>query len=500
MENGYTPRQRIGLLLGPALFVVLLMLPAPPGMSQAALAVAAVAALMAVWWVTEAIPIPATAILPIVCFPVLGVMDSAETTRNYANHLIYLFLGGFWIAAAMQKWGLHKRIALHIVRRVGTRLDQIVLGFMIATALLSMWISNTATAMMMLPIAMAIIRQAAPSPASRGGEPSGPYAAFATGLMLGIAYAASLGGIATIIGTPPNAVLVGVVETLYGQRLSFAAWMMFAVPLSVTMLLLTWLYLVRFAFPIKGQRLAGGSSVFDEALARLGSATRQERWVLGVFVLVAGLWMFRGLVDIPVLSKVHDSTIAMAGAVALFVIPSNLRQGEFLLDWQTAVRIPWDVILLFGGGFALAKGFEVSGLALWIGQQLSFLGGAGWVVIVVAVGALAIYLTELTSNTATASMLLPVVASLAAGAGIHPYGPMVAAAVGASFAFMLPVATPPNAIVYASGAVSIPQMARAGLWLNLIGLLLLTLAVGWLLPWVWGVNLGALPPDFVGPP
>ena len=283
MASAYTRRQRIGLVLGPALFAVLLSLPAPPGMSEPALGVAAVAALMAVWWVSEAIPIPATALLPIVCFPVLGVMDSAETTRNYANHLIYLFLGGFWIAAAMQRWNLHRRIALHIVRRVGTRLDQIVLGFMIATALLSMWISNTATAMMMLPIAMAIIAQASSSPTAGGGEQAGPQAVFATGLMLGIAYAASLGGVATIIGTPPNAILVGVVETLYGQRISFAAWMMFAAPLSVTMLLLTWLYLVRFAFPLKGHRLAGGASVFDEELARLGRATRQERWVLGVF-------------------------------------------------------------------------------------------------------------------------------------------------------------------------------------------------------------------------
>ena len=485
-------------MLGPVCFLAVYMLPLPKAMPAEALAVAAVAVLMAIWWVTEAIPIPVTALIPIALFPGLGIMGSADTTANYANHLIYLFLGGFWIAASIEKWGLHRRIALHILRLVGSRPDRIVLGFMLATAFLSMWLSNTATAMMMLPMGTAIINQTMPAGDARVAAPGvqAPQACFATALMLGIAYAASIGGIATLIGTPPNAVLAGVVETLYGQRISFGAWLAFGLPLSLVMLFLCWLYLTRIAFRSEVKYLATSHAYVTDELHKLGPASKEERRVLVVFVAVASAWILRGLADLTALTLVHDSTIAISGALLLFVIPSNLARGEFLLDWKTAVRIPWDVIILFGGGFALAHGFQESGLTTWIGQQLSIFQGTNTILIVLVVSIVTIFLTELTSNTATAGMLLPVFASLAAGAGIHPYGPMVAAALAASFAFMLPVATPPNAIVYASRCVSILQMARAGFWLNMLGIVMIVLSVWAVLPLLWGFPLDQFPAGF----
>lgn len=495
---GFSRRQGLGLLLGPACFLAVYLLPLPKAMPPEALAVAAVAVLMAIWWVTEAIPIPATAVIPIALFPALGIMGSADTTANYANHLIYLFLGGFWIAAGIEKWGLHRRIALHILRLVGNRPERIVLGFMLATAFLSMWLSNTATAMMMLPMGTAIVSQTMAAGDARVATPGAqpPQACFATALMLGIAYAASIGGVATLIGTPPNAVLAGVVETLYGQRISFGAWLAFGLPLSLVMLLLCWLYLTRIAFRSEMKHLATSDAYIEDELQRLGPASKEERRVLMVFVAVASAWILRGLVDLSALTLVHDSTIAMTGALLLFMIPSNLARGEFLLDWKTAVKIPWDVIILFGGGFALAHGFQESGLTAWIGQQLPIFQGANPILIVLMVSTVTIFLTELTSNTATASMLLPVFASLAAGAGIHPYGPMVGAALAASFAFMLPVATPPNAIVYASRCVSIPQMARAGFGLNILGIVMIVLGVSAVLPWLWGFSLDQFPTGF----
>lgn len=470
-------------------------------MPPQAQAVAAVALLMATWWVTEAIPIPATALIPIALFPVLGVMGSADTTANYANHLIYLFLGGFWIAASIEKWGLHRRIALHILRLVGNRPDRVVLGFMLATAFLSMWLSNTATAMMMLPMGTAIVKETLATrdgPLSApGGQPAQP--AFATALMLGIAYAASIGGVATLIGTPPNAVFAGVAETLYGQRISFAEWLAFGLPLALAMLLSCWLYLTRIAFRSELRQLATSDTYIGSELQKLGRASKQERRVLMVFCAVASAWILRGLIDFKPLALVHDSTIAITGALLLFLIPSNLARGEFLLDWKTAVKIPWDVIILFGGGFALAAGFQESGLTAWVGEQLAIFQGTSIIVLVLMVATMTIFLTELTSNTATASMLLPVIASLAAGAGIHPYGPMVAATLAASFAFMLPVATPPNAIVYASRCVTIQQMARAGFWLNLFGIVMIVLAVSTVLPLLWDFSLAQVPVGFPDP-
>ncbi len=460
-------RSTLGLYLGPAAFMLLVLLPVPDGMTVEAWRLAAVAVWMAVWWISEAIPIPATALLPIVLFPLLGIMPANTVTRSYAHHLIYLFMGGFMIAIAMERWNLHKRIALHVIHWVGTGPTRVVLGFMLATALLSMWISNTATAMMMVTIGLAVLKQLC-SEAQRESSPLG------TALMLGIAYAASIGGVATIIGTPPNAILAGVLDQNYAIDLGFGDWMLFALPLSLCMLLLSWWYLTHIAFPLRGLELPETAGHIREQLDSLGQMSRAEKRVAWVFGIVAALWISRGLIDWEPFKLVKDSTIAIAGALTLFVIPADWKQRTFLLDWQSAVRIPWDIIILFGGGFALAAGFSETGLTTWLAEQLQVLKGVPTLWVILAVGLLVIFLTEITSNTATASLLLPVLGALSQAIELAPMILMVTATLCASFAFMLPVATPPNAIVFASRCIHIPQMAKAGFWLNLLGVLLIT--------------------------
>ena len=492
-------RSKLGLFLGPLLFLSMLFLPPPEGMSAQGMHVAAVAVLMAVWWLSEAIPIPATALLPIALFPLLGVMDGADVTRSYANHLIYLFLGGFMIAVAMQKWNLHHRIALHTIRMVGVTPDRIMLGFMVATAFLSMWISNTATTMMMMTIGVAVLDEIGADIRQSGGavDTRPGHFMFGTALMLGIGYAASIGGVATLIGTPPNAIFAGVVEKTYGYSISFTDWMAFGLPLSVVMLFVTWYYLTRLVFRCEIAEVPGGRITIRRQLAELGPISREEKLVAVVFVTVALLCILRGLLKPEGLEEVEDSTIAILGALLLFVIPANLKKREFLLDWQTAVKIPWDIIVLFGGGFALAQGFSESGLTSWLAAQLAVLKGVNLALVAgVFIGLNLLIclcltlLTELTSNTATASLILPVMGALAAAIGVHPFGLMVAAVVAASFAFMLPVATPPNAIVFSSRYVTMLQMFRAGAWLNLIGVLLVSAFVYLLLPLIWDIRLG----------
>jgi len=486
-------RQKVGLLLGPVLFGAVYLMPLPRGMDPTALAVAAVAVLMAIWWITEAIPIPATSLLPIVLFPCLGVMTTAATTPSYAHELIFLFLGGFLLAIAMEKWKLHRRVALRTIALVGVGPSRIVLGFMVATAFLSMWVSNTATAMMMLPIGAAVLEQARESIQAKGipGIDTRPqHFRFGTVLMLGICYAASIGGVATLIGTPPNTVFAAMADKLFGQQVGFASWMLFGVPLSALMLLLAWVILVKVAYPMHLDELPGGRELVRTELQRLGPMTRPERLVLVVFAATAAAWIIRGFVATTMVS---DTTIAIAGALALFIIPADLRKGEFLLDWESAVRLPWGVMLLFGGGLALAKGVTDSGLADWIGQQLSLLHGLNPTVFLTVVAVLTFCMTEMTSNTATATLLMPIMGAAAVGMGIHPFGPMVTAAVASSYAFVLPVATPPNAVIYASGYVTIRQMAKAGVILNLVGAVLIALFASVLLPVLWHFDMLVLP-------
>ncbi|MGH9379076.1 MAG: SLC13 family permease [Thermoanaerobaculia bacterium] len=474
--HGTPIRGRIGLLLGPALFALLLLLPRPDGLPVEGQRVAAVAVLMATWWMTEALPLAATALLPIVLFPALGVLSAGESTAPYANHLIFLFLGGFFLAASLQRWGLHRRIALSVVAVVGTGARTVVRGFMLATAFLSAWISNTATTVMMLPIATAIL-------GLLEEDETGPLG---TPLMLGIAYAASIGGIATLIGTPPNAVFAAAAEELLGRTIGFLEWMYVGVPVAVIMLGITWWLLVHVLHPLPGGSSAAVATktVVRRERAALGRMARGEWTTAIVAALTALAWVLREPKEIGAgtmpgiatyLPQAADSTIAVAGALLLFSIPVSLERGEFALDWETARRIPWGILLLFGGGLSLARAFDVSGLAAWIGDRVTLFGALPTIGLVAVVAVVFLLLTELTSNTATATMGMPLMAGVAAGVGTDPLPLMATAALASSMAFMLPVATPPNAIVFGSGRVTIAQMARAGLWLNLIGAALISL-------------------------
>lgn len=497
-KRSYSPSQLIGLILGPFLFIMMLLFFAPEELSQSGIAIAASTVWIATWWITEAVPIPVTSLLPLVLFPMTEGLEMGATASSYGDETVFLFMGGFMIALAMEKWNLHRRIALTIISLIGTNMDRIVLGFMVATGFLSMWISNTATAMMMVPIGLAIIYQVSDALKDDDSiDTSKENFGFGKALMLGIAYSASLGGVATLIGTPPNTLLAGAIDTMYGIELSFAKWMLFGVPLAWTFIIIVWFYLVKFAYPSKLKELPGGQAVITNEKDKLGRASMEEKLVFAVFCLAAFSWITRTFLLSNFINGLSDGVIAIAFAVILFIIPSISKPGDHLLDWETAVKLPWGILLLFGGGLAIAAGFVESGLSDWIGEQLIGLQGVSLIVVILSVATLVIFLTEITSNTATASMMFPIMASLAVALGFHPYALMVAAAVAASCAFMLPVATPPNAVVFGSGYLRIPDMAKAGFALNLIGIVLVTLTIYFVLPFVWGIDLTVIPDTFI---
>lgn len=486
------PVQRVGLFAGPVLALLLLLFPPPAGLDPVGWQTAAVAVLMAIWWMTEAIPIPVTALLPLALFPLLGVLPMTGAAAPYSNPLIFLFFGGFVLALAMERWNLHKRIALAIMAAVGTGPTHIVLGFMLATAFLSMWISNTATAAMMFPIGVAVAGLLRPSQPEGSTDPA-PFN-FGIALMLAIAYGASIGGIATIIGTPPNAVFAAAASEILGKPIGFLQWMGVGVPLVLVFLPLAWFLLVYVLFPLgdsDSSRLKAdeASAILAEERVALGAMGRGERRVAAVFAATALAWVFRepkviGPVRVPgledALPGLTDAGIAILAALVLFVLPTRLGRGEFVMDWPTARKLPWGVLLLFGGGLSLARAMETSGLAAWIGEGVLGLAQVPPLLILLAVATLFIFLTELTSNTATATMAMPIMAGVAGGLGFDPTTLMATAAIATSMAFMLPVATPPNAIVFASDDLTIPIMARAGLWMNMISVVLVTAAGGWL--------------------
>ncbi len=483
----------IGLIAGPLVFTLLMFGTGISGLSPQGQAAAAITLLMAIWWVTEAIPIYATALVPVVLFPVTGVLPVGETTRNYGHELIFLFLGGFLLAIAIQKWNLHRRIALFIVHLFGTEPARLVLGFMVATGFLSMWISNTAAAMMMVPIGLATISQLTRllSESGSGIDTSPGQFHFGMALMLGIAYAASVGGVGTIIGSPPNAIFVGYVSQIHEVEISFLQWMLYGVPISVIGLLGVWWYLTRLAYPVEATKFPGLNDVIESEREQLEELRGPEAKVMVIFALVAGLWILRGLLS-PLLDDVglgglNDTTIAVFGGLLLFLVPANLEERKFLLDWEDTNHVPWGILILFGGGLALANGIEESGLAGWLAESLHALEAAPLILILAAVALLVIFLTEVTSNTATASIFVPVVAVVAVVVGVHPWVLMITVVTAASCAFMLPIATPPNAVVFASEYVSMQDMMRAGIWLNLAFVALIALAAYFWLPLVWGV-------------
>ena len=472
----------IPALLGPILFCLILVFFHPFGLSDQANAVLACTAWIAIWWIFEVTDISVTALLPIILFPLTGALDIKLTTASYGHKYIFLYMGGFILAIAIEKWNLHKRIALNIINFIGTGISKIMLGFMLATAFMSMWISNTATTVMMLPIGLAIISQLKDDPTTEENE----NVKFGKALMLAIAYSASIGGMATLFGTPPNLVFAGVVQEVYGIEIGFGDWMLFGLPISIMLLGICWIYLTKYAFKFKMDEFPGGKQKIKALLSELGNWSQEERKVVTIFATTALLLIFRQKIQL-LIPQIDDTIIALGMGILLFLIPSS-KKGELLLTWREAVKMPWGVIILFGGGMALASGFQQSGLALWIGNQFELLKALPIFLLILILIAAVNFLTEITSNLATTAMLLPILAPMALSIDVHPYILLVSATVAASCAFMLPVATPPNAIVFGSGYLKIPDMIKAGFWMNVISIILLTLVVFFVLENLWGFD------------
>jgi solute carrier family 13 (sodium-dependent dicarboxylate transporter), member 2/3/5 len=490
-EQSERRRRLIGLLAGVlAGAAVFLLLPAE--LTPSARFVAGTAVLMAIWWMTEALPLPATALIPLVAFPFLTDAASddpdarigiATAAAPYANPIIFLFMGGFAIGLAMQRWNLHRRFALNVVSRAGTNPVMIIGGFMLATAFISMWVSNTATAIMMLPVGVAVLALV-----SKNGDTDKN---FATALMLGIAYAASIGSVGTLIGTPPNALLKGFLEQNYGISIGFAQWMAVGVPIAVVFLVIAWLVLTKLVFRPGISEVSGGRELIGGELRRMGGISRPELTVAVVFIGAALSWVVVGVFGQnedfvaanPWFAYIDDAGIAVTAAIVLFLVPVS-ADGTRALDWDTMRDLPWGILLLFGGGLALSAQFTQTGLSPWIGERVEFLSGLPVWVIVLIVITLVIVLTELTSNTATTNAFLPVMAGVAMGLDIELLMLLVPTALVASMAFMLPVATPPNAIVFGSGRVRIADMVRGGVLLNVVGIVLAMVATYTLVSWV----------------
>jgi len=470
-----------GFFAGPLLALVLYhLLPTDEvgGLTPAGRATAAIGVWMAVWWMTEAIPLAATALLPVVLFPLAGVLPAAQAMRPFASDIVFLFMGGFMIGLAMQRWHLHTRIALGIVRMVGTAPRRLVAGFMLATAMLSLWISNTAATVMLLPVGISTLELLRRHLDTADPRVDAALRNLGTCLMLGIAYAASIGGLGTLIGSPPNLVLANYARAELGQDITMLDWMRVGIPLVAMLLPLTWLYLTRWMFPVHLQVPDAVRAEIHGELDRLGPMHRGERIVLVVFVCTALGWIFRPQIAAWTgFDGLSDSIIAMCGALAMFLIPVDIRQRVFVLDWDTAQKLPWGILLLFGGGLSLAAAIGANGVDAWLASGFSGLAGVQAIWVLLAATALVIFLTELSSNTAVANTFIPILAAAAIGLGIDPMPVLFAAALAATCAFMLPVATPPNAIVFSSGLVSIGQMLRAGLALNLLAIVLIVLVV-----------------------
>ncbi len=473
----------VGLAAGPALCLALAALPAPDGLGREAWMTAGVAVWMALWWLTQAVPLAVTALLPVLLFPVLGIAKAADAAHPYAHPLVFLFLGGFVIALTIERWNLHRRVAIAIVSVAGVRPDRLIGGFMLATAGLSMWVSNTATTLMMVPIGLSVVafiegrRQ-------DGAPPTPAQDRFARGLLLAIAYAASIGGTATLIGTPPNAFLAGYLAQNHGVDLGFARWMLLGVPLAAVMLLAAWLLLTRVLYPANGLDLTRVAAGIAAEKARLAPPARGEALTALLFAAVALAWVFQPLIADIV--PVSDTAIALAGAVAAFAIPVNLKKREFLMDWDHAIHLPWGILILLGGGFSLAEAIQSTGLAAWLGGLVAGGGHLPLILLLLAITGLVVFLTEITSNTATAAVFIPVAATLAVSMGFDAVTFAVPVALAASCAFMMPVATPPNAIVFAAGRLDVVHMCAAGVFLNLIATAVIAGAALVLVPIVFG--------------
>ncbi|MBX3649914.1 MAG: DASS family sodium-coupled anion symporter [Burkholderiales bacterium] len=474
-------RHLIVLMAGPVLTAALLMLPAPEGMTPEAWRLVALASWMIIWWIGEAVPIPATALLPIPLMPLLDIAPLTPVSANYGHPLIFLFLGGFLLAAAMQRWGLHRRIALNIVLVVGTGAGGIIAGFMAATAFLSMWISNTAATIMMFAVGLSVIEFIAQKTPDRAMVRN-----FGVALMLGIAYAASIGGVGTLIGSPPNALLASYLQSSHNITVDFFTWMKMGMPVVLVMLPAAWLLLTRIIFPVRELRIGDAGGIIRGELGALGTMSRGERAVAVVFVSAALGWILREPLAGWSGLEISDTTVALVAALLLFAWPVSRAPARFVLDWESTRSVPWGVLLLFGGGLALAHGFKETGLAAWIGLQVSGFDVSTWVLVFLVTAAI-VYLTEITSNTASTATFLPILGAVAVGLGLDPRLLAVPVALGASMAFMMPVATPPNAIVFSWDGLRLGDMVRAGFWLNIIAIAVIFGAMLLLAPLVFGV-------------
>lgn len=469
--------KKIGLLLAPILFFIVVNLPFHL-VSETGDAVIAVAIWMVIWWITEAVHIAVTALLPLILFPLLKVMPIGDVGANYGSPIIFLFFGGFVLALALEKVNLHKRIALTIIKLTGTTPNKVILGFMIATAFMSMWISNTASTVVMLPIAISVIKLLIDD---EDGFTKGDRN-FALSIMLGIAFSANAGGIATVIGTPPNSVLIGLLENEYNMEISFVKWMTMGLPFSILMVAFCYLVLVKLMFPCNHIQFTTSGNVISEELKKLGKISKEERRVMTIFCITVFLWITRTIINkiFPGL-KLSDTIISLIGAVSLFAIPLNYKKGSFILKWNDTEKLAWGILILFGGGLALAKGMASSGLVDVITESIKN-GGFSPLVVVSLLIVLMLFMTELMSNVALVAVLAPVVAGIAIGLNIPMLNVLIPVTMASSCAFMLPMATPPNAIVFASGYVKVSQMVRAGVILNIIAVVLLILYYQFIIP------------------
>ncbi|PTI79402.1 C4-dicarboxylate ABC transporter [Staphylococcus succinus] len=489
-KKSYNMGQLIGLILGPLLFTLTLLFFHPEDLATKGIFVLAITLWIAVWWITEAIPIAATSLLPLILLPIGHVLNPEEVSAQYGNDIIFLFLGGFILAIAMERWNLHTRVALTIINYLGTSTSKILLGFMIATAFLSMFVSNTAAVMIMIPIGLAIIKEA--NELKNDHTNSASINKFEQSLVLAIGYAGTIGGLGTLIGTPPLIILKGQYQSAFGEEISFAKWMIIGVPTVIVLLFLVWAYIRFIAFKHDMKELPGGQYLIKQKLDELGEMKYEEKVVQFIFLLASFLWISREflLKNWAFTSEVADGTIAIFISVLLFLIPAkNKEKHKRIIDWEVAKDLPWGVLILFGGGLALAKGISSSGLAKWLGDQLRLIEGVSPLLIVIVITLFVLFLTEITSNTATATMILPILATLSVAVNVHPLLLMVPAAMAANCAYMLPVGTPPNAIVFGTGIISIKRMASVGFWVNIVSVIIIVLVVYYLVPPVLGIDV-----------
>ncbi|MGN7857901.1 MULTISPECIES: SLC13 family permease [Bacillus] len=462
-----------GLVLGPIFFFLIFLLIPESELTYAPRVVLGVTAWTATWWVTEALPIPATSLLPIILLPTLGGLSMEQTSRAYGDPIVFMYMGGFMIAIAIEKWNLHRRMALHILNIIGTRSDRIVLGIMMATAFLSMWISNAATALMMLPVALAVIKEVKANDILSGAS----LDRFSKSILLSVAYSASIGGLATLVGSVPNAVFAAMSKKLLDREIMFFEWFLFGFPVAAVLLILLFLYLTKIQFKVEHTGEMGAAFI-RKGLEDLGKMKQEEKWVFAIFLMTAFLWIFKIFLfgGLPV----SDTSIAIFGAMLLFLIPAT--NGERILEWQDMKQLPWGLLLLFGGGLSLATGFAETNLTGWIGENLQHLNGLSYLMLLIILTASILFMTEIMSNTAVANMIIPITVGLGLAIGMEPYGLMAAAALASSCAFMLPISTPPNAAVFSADVLKISDMVKAGFWLNVISIVAIVLAVYFWLP------------------